>query len=240
MDKSDTPLLLDIEAWIFDLDNTLYPARDALFPQIEKRIGVFVSRTLGIEIMEARRLQKTYLRDYGSTLRGMMTVHEVDPRSFLSFVHDIDYATLPSAPRLDAALEGLGGRKFIYTNASASHAARVMERLGVGHHFEAVFDIEAAAYLPKPDPGPYEVLTQSFAIDPRRTAMFEDIARNLAPAAALGMATIWLRGSPAWSAEGSDGDHIHHVAEDLPAWIEAVVAARVAAALPGSRPVATG
>ncbi len=229
MNKAATPLLLDIDAWVFDLDNTLYPASDSLFPQIEKRIGVFVSGHLGIEIAEAQRLQKTYFRDYGSTLRGMMTVHQVDPQAFLNFVHDIDYAALQPNPRLGVALGRLAGRKFIYTNASAGHAAHVLERLGVGRHFEAVFDIEAAGYLPKPDPRPYEVLTQSFRIEATRAAMFEDIARNLEPAAAIGMKTVWLAGSPEWAAAGSDGDHIDHVADDLPAWIEAVVAARAAA-----------
>ena len=229
MDAAAAPLLLDVDTWVFDLDNTLYPASQALFPQIEKRIGMFVSGQLGIELAEARRLQKTYLRNYGSTLRGMMTVHRIDPSAFLSFIHDIDYGALPANPRLDDVLKALAGRKFIYTNAGGVHAERVLDRLGVGHHFEAVFDIEAAGYTPKPDPGPYGILMQAFAIEPKRAAMFEDIARNLAPAAALGMRTVWVPGSPDWASEGSDGDHIHYRAEDLTAWLEALVAARAAA-----------
>jgi len=229
MNETGTPLLSGVDTWVFDLDNTLYPASQALFPQIEARIGAFVSGHLGIVLAEAQRLQKTYFREFGSTLRGLMTVHQTEPSDFLEFVHDIDYGALAPDPRLDDALGRLAGRKFIYTNASAGHAERVMNRLGVSHHFEAVFDIEAAGYLPKPDPGPYGILTRSLAIDPKRAAMFEDIARNLAPAAAVGMTTIWLPGSPAWASEGAGGDHIHYVAEDLPAWLEAVVATRSAA-----------
>ena len=229
MNETGTPLLSGVHTWVFDLDNTLYPASQALFPQIEARIGAFVSGHLGIGLAEARRLQKTYFREFGSTLRGLMTVHQTEPSNFLEFVHDIDYGALAPDLRLDGALGRLAGRKFIYTNASAGHAERVTDRLGVSHHFEAVFDIEAAGYLPKPDTGPYGILTRSLAIDPKRAAMFEDIARNLAPAAAAGMTTIWLSGSPAWASEGAGGDHIHHVAEDLPTWLEAVVAARFAA-----------
>lgn len=208
-----------IETWLFDLDNTLYPARYDLFPQVERRIGEFVARELGISRKEARRIQRGFFHEYGSTMRGMMTVHGTDPHAFLAHVHDIDVSVLPASPGLAAALGGLPGRKFIYTNASADHAERVMEQLGVRPHFDGIFDIHAADFLPKPHIESFEALVSRFAIDATRAVLFEDIARNLVPAAQLGMTTVWVSGSPGWASEGSDGDHVHFVVEDLESWL---------------------
>ena len=60
----------------------------------------------------------------------------------------------------------------------------------------------------------------------QRAAVIEDIARNLAPAAALGMTTVWLRNDSPVGVEGADGDHVHHVIDDLVPWLEDVVADR--------------
>ncbi len=208
-----------IETWLFDLDNTLYPARYDLFPQVERRIGEFVACELGVSREEARRIQKSFFHEYGSTMRGMMTVHGADPHAFLAHVHDIDVSVLPASPDLAAALGRLPGRKFIYTNASADHAERVMDQLGVTPHFDGIFDIHAADFLPKPHIESFEALVSRFTIDAARAVLFEDIARNLVPAAQLGMTTVWLPGSPEWASEGSDGDHVHFVVEDLETWL---------------------
>ena len=216
-----------IETWLFDLDNTLYSARYDLFPQVERRIGEFVSRELGITREEARLIQKSYFREHGSTMRGMMTEHGTDPHAFLAYVHDIDVSVLPASPGLSAALGDLPGRKFIYTNASADHAVRVMDRLGVTPHFDGIFDIHAADFLPKPRMESFEAMLSRFAVDATRAVLFEDIARNLLPAAQLGMTTVWVPGSPDHAAEGSDGDHIHFVAEDLETWLAELTGALV-------------
>lgn len=208
-----------IETWLFDLDNTLYSARYDLFPQIERRIREFVSRELGISREEARLIQKAYFREHGSTMRGMMTAHGTDPHAFLAHVHDIDVSVIPASPELATALGGLPGRKFIYTNASADHAERVMDQLGVSTHFDGIFDIHAADFMPKPHLDGFETLLSRFAIDANRAAFFEDIARNLVPAAQLGMTTVWIPGSADHAAEGSDGDHVHFVVEDLETWL---------------------
>ena len=212
-----------IESWLFDLDNTLYSARYDLFPQVERRIGEFVSRELGISREAARRIQKTYFREHGSTMRGMMTVHGTDPHAFLAHVHDIDVSVLPASPGLAAALGELPGRKFIYTNASADHAERVMDQLGVTPHFDGIFDIHAANFLPKPRIESFQTMVSRFAIDAKRAVLFEDIARNLVPAAQLGMTTVWVPGRPGWASEGSDGDHVHFVAENLETWLGELV-----------------
>ncbi len=212
-----------IEAWIFDLDNTLYPARYDLFPRVERRIGEFVAGELGITRTEARALQKTYFREHGSTMRGMMTHHGTDPEAFLKYVHDIDFSGVPTSPGLAASLERLPGRKFVYTNASADHAERVLDRLGIAHHFDGTFDIRAAGFLPKPHRESFDSMVETHRIDASCAALFEDIARNLVPAAAMGMTTVWVPGGPDWAREGSDGDHVHFVAEDLEAWLAELV-----------------
>jgi putative hydrolase of the HAD superfamily len=211
--------LQSTEAWIFDLDNTLYCASTNLFRQIDVRMKSFIADFLDIEANEAFKIQKKYFRDYGTTLRGLMDRHNIDPKAFLDYVHDIDLQVLQPNPVLDKALKELPGRKIIFTNADVGHSLRVMERLGVSHHFEAIFDIVASDYIPKPQPEVYQALVKRFDLSPKRTVMFEDMARNLKPAADMGMTTVWVRTDTLWGQESSEGEHIHHATDDLPAWL---------------------
>ncbi len=180
----------DIDNWVFDLDNTLYPIRHNLFAQIDVKMTSFIQTMLAVDKAEAYRLQKLYLRDYGTTLAGLMREHAMEPHAFLAFVHDIDVSVLPPDPALRDAIAALPGRKFIFTNGTADHAARVATRLNLHDLFEGVFDIVAANYVPKPNADIYPHMLTQFNLDPQRTAFFEDMARNLAPAHALGMTTI--------------------------------------------------
>ncbi len=223
-------------AWVFDLDNTLYPASSDLFAQIDDRMRGFIAEYLGIPGDQARKIQKSYFLEYGTTLRGLMDCHGIDPQSYLKHVHDIDITPIVPNPNLEAVLAKLGGRKIIFTNATQAHARRVMDRLGVSHHFEAVFDIESAGFMPKPRPEIYEKLVADYALDPARTVMVEDIARNLAPAAEIGMTTLLVRSESRWGKEGADmdcggggglGGHIHYQTGDLTGWLEEIVAAAV-------------
>ena len=212
-----------VETWVFDLDNTIYPARYNLFDLVDVRIGAFIANLLGLEPVAARRLQKDYFHHHGTTLRGLMLHHGVDPDVFLDYVHDIEVDRLPPSPELDAALDRLAGRKLIYTNGSVAHAEKVLERLGVARHFDGIFDIAAGDYLPKPEPAPYRTFIERFDIEPKAAAMVEDIARNLEPAAALGMTTIWVRTDSDWGGEGSGADYVHHVIDDLAGWLGSLV-----------------
>lgn len=214
--------LRQAETWVFDLDNTLYPASSNLFDQVDVRIRDYIARFLGIGPEDAYRLQKKYFLEDGTSLRGMMERHAMDPDPFLDYVHDIDVSPVPPSPALDAALAALTGRKIVFTNGSTSHAERVMARLGVTHHFDGIFDIAAAGYIPKPAPHVYDQLVADYQIDPSRAVMIEDIARNLEPAAALGMTTVWLKGATGWGREGSDSAYVHHVIDDLPTWLDSV------------------
>ena len=214
--------LRDMEAWVFDLDNTLYPKSCNLFAQVEVRIRDFVAETLGLGPDQAFALQKRYFSEYGTTLRGLMTHHGVDPHAFLDHVHAIDLSPVTPDARLEAALARLPGRKIVFTNADSAHARRVLDRLGVGHHFDAVFDIVDGDFVPKPEPGIYHRLVARHRLDPASTVMVEDIARNLVPAAALGMTTVWLRSDSPWGNEGADGGHVHVAIDDLASWLDAV------------------
>jgi putative hydrolase of the HAD superfamily len=212
-----------VDSWIFDLDNTLYPASCRLFDQIDERIGAFVARLLKVELAEAKRIQKGYFYEYGTTLRGLMTLHGVPPDAFLDYVHDIDHTPVACNPSLDRALHALPGRKLVFTNGTLRHAERVLARLGVTHHFGDIFDIVHSDYIPKPAIGPYRKFIADTAIEPKNAAMFEDIARNLEAPHSLGMTTVLVT-----SPENQDaarlnamggGGHVDHVTHDLAAFL---------------------
>lgn len=220
-----------LTTWVFDLDNTLYPASCSLFPQIDLRMRQFIAERLGLNLDDAYRLQKRYYRDFGTTLRGLMLMHGIEPAVFLQYVHEIDCTVLSPDPRLDAVLSRLEGRKLVFTNGSERHAANVLGHLGLARHFDGIFDIQAADYIPKPDPATYDLMVKRHGIDVSASAMFEDIHRNLVPAAAIGMATVWVRDDVHCFGPNDGYDdisHVHHVTEDLPQWLEDLVASRAA------------
>ena len=225
--KAARTRLFEAEAWVFDLDNTLYPASSNLFQQVDRRMTLFIAEFLSLDSETAYKLQKTYFREHGTTMRGLMNVHGIDPGPFLEFVHDIDLAPVAPDPALDAALARLRGRKIVFTNGPTDHALRVMDRLAVRRHFEAVFDIVEADYVPKPEPRAYEALVRRYGLNPPTTVMVEDLARNLAPAAAMGMTTVWVRAPlPGGTPDaGNDAQVADPVIDDLSGWLGELTAA---------------
>jgi putative hydrolase of the HAD superfamily len=222
-----------IDTWVFDLDNTLYPHHVNLWQQVDARIGEFVSAYLKVLPEEARRIQKDYYRRYGTTMRGMMTEHGVRADDFLAYVHQIDHSPLEPNPTMGAAIARLPGRKLILTNGSVDHADKVLQRLGIGAHFEAVFDIVAAELEPKPSPQTYDRFLKAHDIDAAKAAMFEDLARNLVVPHALGMTTVLVVPEhtrevfrEGWELEGRDAPHVDHVTDDLVGFLEGVSRSR--------------
>jgi putative hydrolase of the HAD superfamily len=198
-----------------------------LFPQIDIRMRQFIAKALHLSPDEAFVLQKRYYHDYGTTLRGLMLAHGVEPREFLAYVHDIDCGVLTPSPRLDQALGRLPGRKIIFTNGSERHAQNVLASLDLSHHFDGIFDITAAEYIPKPNAETYARMASRHGVTAIHAAMFEDIERNLIPAAAAGMTTVWVRDADhAHGDEAVDRTHIHFVTEDLAGWLDDVARAR--------------
>lgn len=217
-----------IEAWIFDLDNTLYPARSNLFARVSQRMTRFVEAEFSLGYEEARALQRRLFREHGTTLRGLMTEYGIDGERFLDYVHDVDLSDITEDAALSAAIGRLPGRKIVFTNGSVPHARRIMSRIGIDGHFEDVFDIVAGDFVPKPDPRPYAALVARSGLVPANCVMIEDMARNLEPAAALGMTTVWLKGDIDWAVEGADADYVHHVADDLTGWLNGLGASAAA------------
>jgi putative hydrolase of the HAD superfamily len=221
-----------VETWVFDLDNTLYPHAINLWQQIDDRIRAYVADFLKVSKDEAFRVQKDYYKRYGTTMRGMMTEHGMNPDDYLEFVHGIDHSPLTPDPALGAALSALPGRKLILTNGTRKHADAVMRKLEVAQHFEAVFDIVAAALEPKPSAKTYDRFLARHAVDPAKAAMFEDLARNLEAPYALGMTTVLVvpRGQREvfredWELEGRDAAHVDHVTDDLAGFLREAVKA---------------
>ena len=181
-----------ISTWIFDLDNTLYSADSGIFQQVHTLMSKFVSAHLNIDIKKATELQRKYYRQHGTTLRGLMDNHNVDPDHFLSEVHQLDYSIVGPNFKLNRELKKLKGRKIIYTNANRQHANNVLIRLELTNVFDEIFDIKTANYIPKPEASPYEQIISEFNIDPITTIMFDDIAKNLVPAKNVGFASVWI------------------------------------------------
>lgn len=181
-----------INTWIFDLDNTLYSADSGIFQQVHTLMGKFVSAHLNIDIKKATELQRKYYRQHGTTLRGLMDNHNVDPDHFLSEVHQLDYSIVGPNFKLNRELKKLKGRKIIYTNANRQHANDILIRLELTNVFDEIFDIKTANYIPKPEASPYEQIISDFNIDPITTIMFDDIAKNLVPAKNVGFASVWI------------------------------------------------
>jgi len=218
--------LAEIETWIFDLDNTLYPASCRLFDQVHALMTRFIADRLDLSAEAALGLQKTYFREHGTTLRGLMTVNRVDPDDFLGYVHEIDLSCVPPDPVLVAALAALPGRKIVHTNGSVRHAERLLDHLGIAGSFCGIVDIAAAGYEPKPGLAGYRELLRRHHVTPSTALMIEDMAKNLVPAAQLGMTTAWVRSSIDWATAGSAGDHIHHVVDDLGGFLRAAASHR--------------
>ncbi len=236
MPRSSRPKPLsfaDIETWVFDLDNTLYPHHLNLWQQVDDRIRAFIADLLKVPHEQAFRIQKDYYKRYGTTMRGLMTEHGLQPDDYLDFVHQIDHSPLEPNPALGAALARLPGRKFILTNGTRKHADAVMKKLAVHEHFEAVFDIVAAELEPKPSKKTYERFLKLHSVDPHKAAMFEDLARNLEAPHALGVVTVLVVPEAqrevfreGWELEGRDAAHVDYVTDDLAAFLEGIVARR--------------
>tara|TARA_B110000263_G_scaffold65720_1_gene56751 strand:+ start:14609 stop:15289 length:681 start_codon:yes stop_codon:yes gene_type:complete len=217
----------DSEFWLFDLDNTLYPASNGLMADVSLRMTEFVSNKLSIPKDAALTEQKELYRKFGTTLSGLMKKYKVDPYDFLDFVHQVDYSLVQPDPRLARLLENFPGRKLVYTNASANHAEQVLKRLQVADHFEGIYDIVAAEWQPKPIQKSYQTLIDKYNINPKSAVMIEDIAINLQPAALMGMTTVWINhleeNTPSWTMPSADSVYVHHKINNLNNWLNSLI-----------------
>ncbi|MEO9527766.1 pyrimidine 5'-nucleotidase [Roseibium sp.] len=228
--QHDLRLFKGIEAWVFDLDNTLYPHEADLFSQIDDKISRYVQKLLDLSREEARAHQKELYHEHGTTLRGLMKRHEIDPDDYLRAVHDIDYSGLLPNPDLASAIEALPGKKFIFTNGDRPHAERTAAALGISDHFEDIFGIVEADLIPKPNRETYDMFLAKTGISSARAAMFEDLPKNLAVPHQLGMCTTLIvpKGTrevfrESWDLEGEPYPHVDFVTDDLTGFLKAVL-----------------
>jgi len=184
------PSLSNINNWIFDLDNTLYRADADFFSQIDKKITLYISKYLKIPETNARLQQKNFLRDYGTSLSGLMDVYNMDPEEFLEFVHDVNLSFLIPQPKLRENIQLLKGRKFVFTNGSRKHALNVTNHLNLNDLFDGSFGIEDTNYNPKPNENAYDIFCEHYQIDPNSAIFFEDSPRNLIIPKKMGMKTV--------------------------------------------------
>jgi putative hydrolase of the HAD superfamily len=227
---TDARSFAHVTDWVFDLDNTLYPRTCNLFAQIDLLITDYVVAVTRLPRDEARKLQKVYYKEHGTTLRGLMDQHGVDPHHYLSMVHAIDYSSVPEQPNLVSAIRALPGRKFVFTNADAGHVSAVLAKMGGGDLFDGVFDIHSAGYEPKPLRAPYEAMLTAHGIDPSRAAMFDDLEKNLVVPHDVGMRTVQVVAHDDWRHEQVDawelgrsaGPHVHHTTDDLATFLAAL------------------
>jgi len=222
--------LSHVTDWVFDLDNTLYPRRCNLFAQVDVLITNYVMDITRLDFDAARTLQKQFYREFGTTLNGLMHKHEVDPDDFLAKVHAIDYTPVDPHPELVDAIRALPGRKFILTNGDANHARSVLKRLGGDDLFEAIFDIRAMTYRPKPLREAYDGFLSGHGVNPRQAVLFDDLEKNLLVPHQLGMATVQVLAGPdyaheqveSWELERALGEHVHHATDDLAGFLRAL------------------
>ena len=209
-------LFSHVDAWVFDLDNTLYPPSARLFDQIEVRMTQYVMDALNVDRARADHLRRHYWATYGTTLAGLMREHDVDPGPYLTDVHDISMVHLEKDPDLAARIADLPGKRIVYTNGCQPYAERVLEARGLSGLFDGVYGVEHAEFRPKPERAAFERVFSLSGIDPARAAMFEDDARNLAAPHEMGMRTIHV------TEIEEPADHIHHHTDDLSGFLRAL------------------
>jgi len=180
-----------LEFVIFDLDDTIYPRDAGVMQAVGGRIHRYMVERLGFDEEAAVRLRRDYLARYGTTMRGLITHHHIDPEDYLEYVHRVPLADLLGpAPRLDAVLGEIPTEKAIFTNATREHAGRVLQTMGIERHFTRIVDVRDMDYRSKPHPTAYQRLLALLDASPETCLMVDDSARNLRPAWELGMITV--------------------------------------------------
>ena len=214
--------LKNIKYWLFDLDNTLYSGDTKVFDQVDKKMSKFISDKLKVDLVEARKIQKSYFQEYNTTLNGMIKNHKINAEEFLEFVHDVDLNFLKKDVLLENQINRLGGKKIIFTNGSRAHATNVTKRIGIDKLFDGVFDIVDSDFYPKPSIEPYKKIIENYNIEPEYCIFFEDIARNLKPAHELGMKTVWIKNDEPWAAKYSDESFINYKTDNLAKFLKEI------------------
>ena len=212
----------NIKNIIFDCDGVLYKDLDAVFGQVSKKMGEYISRKLNVDLKKAKELQRNYFHKYNTSLNGLMIHHKIDPHEFLEYVHDIDLDFLKKDTLLREELLKLDVKKFVYTNGSRDHVNNITKHLGIDDLFDGVFDIVDGQFIPKPQIEPFKVLIKKFDINPEETVFIEDIAKNLSVKKELNLKTVWLINNEYWGKQDSDKNYIDVRIENLTSFLKEI------------------
>ena len=153
---------------LFDCDGVLYQDLESVFGQVSKRMTQYISKKLKINLVEAKELQKNYFHKYDTSLNGLMIHHDIPPKEFLHFVHDIDLSFMEKDIVLRSEIEKLNLRKFVFTNGSKEHVKNITSHLGIDDLFEGIFDIVDAEYHPKPAAKAFDLMVKNLISIPMR------------------------------------------------------------------------
>ena len=214
--------LINIKYWIFDLDNTLYNGQTKVFSEVDKKMSAFISEKMNVDLVKAKKIQKKYFYEYGTTLSGLMKQDGINPHDFLEFVHDIDISWLPKDLKLKEELIKIKEKKYIFTNGSHAHVKNVTKQLGIDGLFDGAFDIVDANFIPKPKVDPYKKIIEKFGIEPTKSILIEDIAHNLEQAKNLGMKTCWLENDETFAKKDADKPYIDYKIKNLPSFLQEI------------------
>ena len=214
--------LKNIEFFIFDLDNTLYSGQTKVFEKIDKRMSVYISKKLNVDLVKAKKIQKKYFYDTGTTLSGLMKYDKINPHEFLEFVHNVDISWLPKDLILRQELIKIKEKKYIFTNGSHSHVKNVTKQLGIEDLFDGTFAITDADFIPKPNMESYKKMIKKFNLDPKKSILIEDIAHNLEQAKKLGMKTCWLENNETFAKKDADKPYIDYKIKSLPSFLQEI------------------
>ena len=214
--------LNNIKNILFDCDGVLYEDLEAVFGQVSKKMTKYISKKLNLDLKVAKELQRSYFHKYDTSLNGLMIHHNIPPREFLDYVHDIDLSFLKKDKTLRSELESINLRKFVFTNGSQNHVKHITTTLGIDDQFEGIFDIVDAEYHPKPEAKAFDLMIEKFKIDPKETLYIEDIAKNLSIGKDRGTITAWVINDEEWGKKESDKEHIDYKIENLTLFLKEI------------------
>jgi len=214
--------LTNIKNILFDCDGVLYQDLEAVFGQVSKKMTEYISKKLNIDLIKAKELQTNYFHKYNTSLNGLMIHHDIPPREFLDYVHDIDLSFLEKDKTLRYELENIKLNKYVFTNGSKEHVKNITTHLGIDDQFDGVFDIVDAEYHPKPEAITFDLMVQKFKIDPNETLYIEDIAKNLSIGKERGTITAWLINDEYWGKKESEKDYIDYKIENLSLFLKEI------------------
>lgn len=183
-----------MDALLFDLDNTLYPASAGLFTEIRRRIELYVRQWFGPHRSAEADQRREGTARYGTTLAWLRAEYGFgEDEEYYAAVHPADVAAwLPPQPWLRGLLTALPQPKAILTNAPREHAERVLAYYGVSDLFEAIYDLRWHGGRNKPEPDAYTraLAAQGWSLD--STLFLDDHPGYLAPYAQLGGPVLWV------------------------------------------------